>query len=191
MNTRDAYKIRANKTSGNRPAANRSGANRRQSSAPVNMAMSCNATGNTNHSSSDLSVNNTGFAKPSGSNHHVLTDGYTNARLAHCEDSVKGRFDVIEETLRKISNLHYGEGFIEQAQNIALKELGYRFDEVHSELDALLRYKGPKDNLKLFNYRFNRFGDMRMSKPCCKCLPWCLALFDKIWYSTDEGMEML
>tara|TARA_R100000700_G_C3074427_1_gene83027 strand:+ start:19 stop:393 length:375 start_codon:yes stop_codon:yes gene_type:complete len=71
------------------------------------------------------------------------------------------------------------------------KELGYRFDEVHSELDALLRYKGPKDNLKLFNYRFNRFGDMRMSKPCCKCLPWCLALFDKIWYSTNEGMEML
>ena len=61
------------------------------------------------------------------------------------------------------------------------KKLGYRFDEVHSELDALLRYKGPKDNLKLINYRFNRFGSMRMSKPCCYCLPWCGVIFDDIW----------
>ena len=68
------------------------------------------------------------------------------------------------------------------------KKYGYRFDEVHSELDALLRYKGPKDNLKLFNFRFNRFGDMRMSKPCCNCLPWCEALFDDVWYSTNEGI---
>ena len=71
------------------------------------------------------------------------------------------------------------------------KELGYRFDEVHSELDALLRYKGPKDNLVLLNFRYNRFGDMRMSKPCCKCLPWCVALFDDIWYTTNNGMEIL
>lgn len=68
------------------------------------------------------------------------------------------------------------------------KELGYRFDEVHSELDALLRYKGPKDGLKLFNFRFNRFGDMRMSKPCRKCLPWCEALFDGIWFTTNSGI---
>ena len=71
------------------------------------------------------------------------------------------------------------------------KELGYRFDEVHSELDAFLRYKGPKDNLKLINYRFNRFGTMRISKPCCNCLPWCLALFDDIWYSTNTGIVNL
>jgi len=42
------------------------------------------------------------------------------------------------------------------------KKYGYFFDEVHSELDALLRYRGPKDNLKLVNFRFNRFGDMRI-----------------------------
>ena len=71
------------------------------------------------------------------------------------------------------------------------KKYGYRFDEVHSELDALLRYKGPKDNLVLVNYRFNRFGDMRMSKPCCFCLPWCSAVFDEMWYSTNEGMVNL
>ena len=62
------------------------------------------------------------------------------------------------------------------------KKLGYRFAEVHSELDALLRYKGSKDN---------RFGDMRMSKPCCKCLPWCIALFDDIWYTTNSGIVQL
>ena len=71
------------------------------------------------------------------------------------------------------------------------KKYGYRFDEVHSELDALLRYKGPKDNLVLVNYRFNRFGDMRMSKPCCMCLPWCSAVFDEMWYSTNDGMVNL
>jgi len=71
------------------------------------------------------------------------------------------------------------------------KKYGYRFDEVHSELDALLRYKGTKDNLRLINFRFNRFGDMRLSKPCCKCLPWCVALFDDIWYTTNEGIHKL
>ena len=71
------------------------------------------------------------------------------------------------------------------------KKYGYRFDEVHSELDALLRYRGPKDNLKLINFRYNRFGDMRMSKPCCNCLPWCLAIFDEIWYTTNSGLVNL
>ena len=63
-------------------------------------------------------------------------------------------------------------------------KIGYRFQEMHSELDALTRHRGPKDNLMLVNFRFNRFGDMRMSKPCCLCLPWCEAVFDKIYYST-------
>ena len=71
------------------------------------------------------------------------------------------------------------------------KKYGYFFDEVHSELDALLRYKGPKDNLRLFNFRFNRFEDMRMAKPCEKCLPWCLAMFDSIWYTTNDGIVRL
>ena len=71
------------------------------------------------------------------------------------------------------------------------KKYGYWWDEVHSELDALLRYKGPKENLKLLNFRFNRFGNMRSSRPCCKCLPWCLAIFDNIWYTTDDGILRL
>ena len=71
------------------------------------------------------------------------------------------------------------------------KKYVYRFDEVHSELDALLRYKGPKDNLILLNFRFNRFREMRKSKPCRFCTPWFIALFDKIYYTTDSGIELL
>ena len=68
------------------------------------------------------------------------------------------------------------------------KRYGYRYNEVHSELDALLKYKGPKDKLVLLNFRFNRFGEMRMSKPCKLCMPWCSAVFDKIIYSTVSGI---
>ena len=65
--------------------------------------------------------------------------------------------------------------------------IGYRFEEMHSELDALTKYKGPKDSLVLFNFRFNRVGELRMSKPCCLCLPWCEAVFDKIYHSMVDG----
>lgn len=68
------------------------------------------------------------------------------------------------------------------------KKYGYRYNEIHSELDALLKYKGPRDKLVLVNFRFNRYGEMRMSKPCAKCMPWCVAVFDKIIYSTVDGM---
>ena len=71
------------------------------------------------------------------------------------------------------------------------KKYGYRYDEVHSELDALIRYRGPKDGLTLLNFRFNRFGEMRMSKPCCLCLPWCEAVFDQIFYTTTDGIRQL
>ena len=66
---------------------------------------------------------------------------------------------------------------------------------MHSELDALLRVdkgllkKRPK--LDLINVRFNRFGELRMSRPCEKCMPWCEALFRTIWYTTDEGIFKL
>jgi len=73
------------------------------------------------------------------------------------------------------------------------KQYGYFFDEVHSELDALLKIpKGADRNkLVLINFRFNRFEDMRMSKPCCLCIPWCKAVFSDIFYSTNNGMVKL
>jgi len=71
------------------------------------------------------------------------------------------------------------------------KKYGYLNDEVHSELDALLKYRGPKDNLTLVNFRFNRRKQIRMSRPCKKCLAWCLAIFDDIYYTTNHGFVRL
>ena len=67
------------------------------------------------------------------------------------------------------------------------KKYGYRNDEVHSELDALLRYRGPKDGLTLVNFRFNPKKQIRMSRPCPICIGWCLAIFDDIYYTTSKG----
>ncbi len=71
---------------------------------------------------------------------------------------------------------------------------GYRFAEVHSELDAFLRLpkerKRDKD-LVLLNFRFNRFGELRISRPCLKCMPWCEAIFGQIIYSMNDGFVHL
>ncbi len=70
------------------------------------------------------------------------------------------------------------------------KKLGYRYDEMHSELDAFV--KAPqKKNLSLYNFRFNRFGEMRIARPCKLCMPWCIAVFDKVYFTTPEGVERI
>lgn len=68
------------------------------------------------------------------------------------------------------------------------KKYGYPFDEMHSELDAF-RKCNIKDNLELWNFRFNRFGQERISKPCFRCAPWCLEVFEKIFYTTGHGIS--
>jgi hypothetical protein len=65
---------------------------------------------------------------------------------------------------------------------------GYLFGEMHSELNAFLKLGDRKRGLSLFNIRFNRFGQMRMSRPCVRCMPWCLGCFDEIWYTTHNGV---
>ena len=64
-----------------------------------------------------------------GERRHPLADRNTNARLAHCEDSVKGRFGAIVPTLRKLSSLQHLEDFPSRAQVIARDELGYALPE--------------------------------------------------------------
>ncbi len=64
-----------------------------------------------------------------GERRHPLADRNTNARLAHCEDSVKGRFEAIVPTLRKLSSLQHLEDFPSRAQVIARDELGYALPE--------------------------------------------------------------
>lgn len=65
---------------------------------------------------------------------------------------------------------------------------GYLFGEVHSELDALLKCD-KRDDLELWNFRFNRLGQMRMSRPCTKCLPWCAKIFDRIYFTNEHGIQ--
>ena len=68
------------------------------------------------------------------------------------------------------------------------KRLGYRYDEMHSELDAYIKVSG-KNNLHLYNFRFNRFGEMRIARPCSLCMPWCMTVFDRIYFTTRNGLE--
>lgn len=68
------------------------------------------------------------------------------------------------------------------------KKYGYLFDEMHSELDAFRKCR-ERDGIELWNFRFNRMGEERFSKPCIKCLPWCVQVFDRICYTTGEGIQ--
>jgi hypothetical protein len=75
----------------------------------------------------------------------------------------------------------------------AAKQIGYRFEELHSELDAYT--KVPKElrtkSLTLVNVRFNKYRQLRMAKPCSLCLDWCSEIFTDIWFTTNEGLYKL
>lgn len=92
---------------------------------------------------------------------------------------------------KKGNMLSYGQNAVRTHPLAA--QYGYRFDEVHSELDAFL--KVPRqlrtNDLTLVNYRFNRFGDLRKSRPCSKCLLWCHAVFRDIIYTDDVGFHLI
>jgi deoxycytidylate deaminase len=68
----------------------------------------------------------------------------------------------------------------------AAASLGYRFSEMHSELNAFLKCS-EKSRLTLINLRFNAQEEMRMSRPCALCLPWCAAIFEEIYYTCPDG----
>ncbi len=70
------------------------------------------------------------------------------------------------------------------------KTLGYRFEEQHSELNALLKCQ-EKDKLILLNARFNKNLEMRMARPCPLCLPWCVGVFQEIYYTCPDGKVRL
>jgi len=64
----------------------------------------------------------------------------------------------------------------------------YRFDEVHSELDAWLKVKNKSKNYKLINFRFGHQNEWRMARPCTLCMPWCKQIFKEIYYTTHKGL---
>lgn len=73
------------------------------------------------------------------------------------------------------------------------KMRGYMYDEMHSELDAYRKIPRHLKNKKLtlVNIRMNADGELRMSKPCPVCSDWCIEIFDRIYYTDNEGLKKL
>lgn len=65
-------------------------------------------------------------------------------------------------------------------------QYGYRFDNPHSELKALMGTKHRK-HLTLINYRFNKRGELKNSRPCKICSTWVPLVFDNVYYSNEQG----
>jgi hypothetical protein len=105
---------------------------------------------------------------------------------------------AMERQKKHISLVIYKRKIIAVGQNIFKTHpdtfrLGYRCAEMHSELDAFRKI--PKslrgEKLTLLNFRFNRFGSFRNSKPCPVCEKWCKEVFHKIYYTNDDGVQIL
>lgn len=80
-------------------------------------------------------------------------------------------------------------GTNERKTHTAAMRHGYRFSERHSELAAFTKVpKNMRHGLILVNYRFNNQGELRLSKPCIKCMPWVMEVFDEVYFSDDKGM---
>ena len=73
------------------------------------------------------------------------------------------------------------------------KKIGYPYEEMHSELDAFCKLPRNCRSLKLtlVNVRYNRFAQLRMSKPCELCYPWCREVFSDIYYTDNEGISKM
>lgn len=105
---------------------------------------------------------------------------------------------AMERQKKHISLVLYKRKIVAVGQNIFKThphtfKLGYRCADMHSELDAYRKI--PKslrgEKLILLNFRFNRFGEFRNSKPCPVCEKWCSELFHKIYYTNDDGVHIL
>lgn len=70
------------------------------------------------------------------------------------------------------------------------RKYGYLFDNMHSELAAWLQVRHMEhQKMTLVNWHFNNRGQMKLAKPCDKCLQWVLTAFHEIWYTTPSGLE--
>jgi len=105
---------------------------------------------------------------------------------------------AMERQKKHISLIIYKRKIVAVGQNIFKTHpdtfrLGYRSADMHSELDAYRKIsKNMRDKkLILLNFRFNRFGEFRNSKPCPVCSKWCSELFHEIYYTSDDGVNIL
>jgi hypothetical protein len=105
---------------------------------------------------------------------------------------------AMERQKKHISLIIYKRKIVAVGQNIFKTHpdtfrLCYRSADMHSELDAYRKIsKNMRDKkLILLNFRFNRFGEFRNSKPCPVCSKWCSELFHEIYYTSDDGVNIL
>jgi carboxysome shell carbonic anhydrase len=122
MNTRNAYALRA------QAHANRqTGHGRRPVAAPtVPAAPQADSSARpAMEATRPVGAVSTSSTLPLQDGRHPLADKMTNARLAHCEEAVKGRFDAITPTLKEISALQHLTDFPQRAQALAQERLGY------------------------------------------------------------------
>lgn len=114
MNTRNAYALRARAAQANRSRA--------QAAAPYGLGTPA---GSLQSRTPEAESSTTSVRGSDQALRHTLVDRQMNARLAHCEDSVKGRFDAIAPALRAVSALQHEDDFPARAQKIAREQLGY------------------------------------------------------------------
>lgn len=117
MNTRNAYALRAQAQHGRH-------ATRHHAHAPYGLGTPA-ATLQSRQDETAATGAEARDASAAGMPRHPLADRRMNARLAHCEDSVKGRFDAIVPTLRSLSALQHLDDFPARAQTLARERLGY------------------------------------------------------------------
>ena len=71
------------------------------------------------------------------------------------------------------------------------KQFSYRYNSIHSELNAILNFNYPiRDLYKYYivNTRIGRNNEIKLSKPCTNCQKLLYAFHIKeIWYTTTTG----
>lgn len=73
-------------------------------------------------------------------------------------------------------------------------EYGYRYSEMHSEVAAMHKIRWllrKQRRLDIVNYHFNRYGLLKLAKPCQCCRMWIHTVFDRVFYSTPFGINEL
>lgn len=93
--------------------------------------------------------------------------------------------------VRKNSVNSIGYNLTNKTHPIADK-LNYRFPTTHSELSCILNFSGKKiSSYYMINCRFDKMGNIAMSKPCLSCQK-LLRIYDisKVVYSTGNGFKI-
>lgn len=88
----------------------------------------------------------------------------------------------------------YGINNIKKTHPLA-KKYGHRFFSTHSEINAIAKFPYTLRNLKnysIINIRLDRYGCLKLAKPCIHCQALLHTLqIKKIIYSTNNGFKKL